>query len=236
MNISLLLYGKAGAGKSVLANTFPKALIFDFDNGHKQLQKAFPDNKVVTSKDGDMLDLLQNAIAQVEAGTFKYETIVIDSLTNLENMAIAQKKGMNKENWARNLYSGKGKNLSYTEWGDVSGSTIALLTYLRQQPINLVVITQIETTYNQDKQVYKPNLIGKGSDESVHFADIVGYMATSNGQSGVERYLHLTSTEDDNFIAKARVLKNQVEPIKNPHFDKLKKLVEDSKPDLTFED
>ena len=234
--ISLLIYGKAGAGKSVLAETFPKALVFDFDNGHKQLARAFPDNKVLNTNDGDLLGLLSQAIEQIQLGKFKYETVVIDSLTNLENIAIANKKGLNRENWASNLYTGKGKSLGYTEWGDVSGSTIALLTYLRQLPVNLVVITQVETTVDNGIQKFRPNLIGKGADESLHFADIVGYMSVSNGQDGAERYLHLTSTEDDRFIAKARVLQNSVKPIKNPNYTKLYDLIVKSKPSLKFED
>lgn len=236
--ISVLLYGKAGTGKSILAHTFPKPLIFDFDNGHKLYADKFPSSKVLTEEDGDLFSLLQEAIKKIEAGdkTFQYETIVIDSLTNAENKAVANAKGMNATNWVGQLYTGKGKALSYQDWGGISGSTIALFTYMRSLPINLVVITQIETAYDNGVQKFRPNLVGKGSDESLHFPDFVCFIQTKNGDKGIERYLHLSSTEDDNFIAKARLLGGNVEAIKNPSYKKIIDLVNKDKLNLNFND
>lgn len=226
--LSVLLYGKAGTGKTILASTFPNALVFDFDAGSKLYESHFPDNKYV--RGGDMIKMLQGAIQQVKNGTFKYDTIVIDSLTNLENEAIAAAKGNTSENWVTNLYSSGGRKLGYTEWGNISGSTISILTELRKYDINVVIITQISTGSDNGRNYYQPNLVGKGADEALHFPDFVVYMTkTEEG-----RFAHLNSNESDNFVAKARLVQGDIAPIKNPNYDKMIKLVEKQTNKLNF--
>jgi len=229
-NISLLLYGSAGSGKSILASTFPKPLVFDADNGHKiyEQQELFPDATYVR---GDkLMNYLTHAVKQIKAGSFKYKTIVIDSLTNLENIAIQQFKGYNSTNWETNLYSSRGKKLNYDDWGAVSSSTIAILTELRKLPVNVVIITQLAIRNDGGHEKYAPELVGKGTNESLHFADFVGFMSKTEDA----RLLHLNSTENDKFEAKARLALPNVQPIKNPHYDKLVSLIEEAKPNLQF--
>lgn len=229
--ISILVYGKAGSGKSIFASTFPNALVLDADNGHKQYQEHFKHTYVGADK---ALDALSKAVQQLEAGTFKFDTIIIDSLTNIENLAISRKKGIDPKNWGNNLYAGKANKLTYSDWGDVSGSTISMLTYLRQLPINLVIITQVETKDDEGREVYKPNLVGKGSDEALHFADMVGFMEVQNDVEGTSRYLHLSSSEGDRFLAKARTLQGHIEPIKNPNYEKLVQVAQQTNMKLDF--
>lgn len=232
--ISMLLYGQAGSGKSILANTFPKAVIFDFDNSHKRYKKHFADNTYVQGSEA--FKLLQIAIGQVIEGKNKFQTIVIDSLTNAENQAISIKKGINSQNWATSLYNSKGRKLNYDDWGDVSSSTVALFTELRSYPVNVVIITQVENVHDNGKMIAKPMLVGKGQDESLHFPDFVGYMSKQEGKDGVERYLHLSSHMNDSFVAKARLIQGDVEPIKNPSYEKIMKLIDNDKFNLNFND
>lgn len=241
MYISILVYGQAGSGKSIFASTFPNALVLDADNGHKLYEPHFPQHTYV--KSANCLSALQNAVVKLQKGEKletkdgkPIDTIIIDSLTNIENTAVANMKGLHSGNWSEYLYTGKGKKLDYNDWGGVSGSTIALLTYLRELPINLVVITQVETKLDGGKRIFSPNLIGKGADEALHFADFVGFMSVADGTEGAERYLHLTSTINDNFVAKSRTIQGATAPIKNPSYEKILKLVEKTKPKLNFTD
>lgn len=231
-NISMLLYGSAGSGKSIFASTFPKPLIFDFDNGHKiyESQNLFPKARYVRGEGSKMLSLLSKAVNQITEGTFKYETLVIDSLTNLENNAISRFKGLTKDNLSSHMYTSRGKKLGYDEWGNISGSTIALLTMLREYPVNLVVITQLASKFDNGTELYMPELAGKGTNESLHFPDFVGFM----GKQEDGRYLHLNSTDNDKFVAKARLGGIVPKPIKNPSYEKLHSLIKDSKPKLDF--
>ena len=230
--IHMLLYGNPGAGKTILASTFPKALYFDFDSGTQHYEDAFKENKYIR---GDkLIDYLAKAIEQVREGTFEYETIVIDSLTNLENNAIARFKGLNSSNWATNLYSSNQKKLFQDDWGNISGSTISMLSNIRDLPVNIVIITQIDTVKDNGTIKYAPSLVGKGQYESLHFADVVGYLFTKAGETKEERYLAVSATLDDNFYAKARILSGNAEPIKNPSYEKLVKLLQTEEVKLDF--
>ena len=217
MYISLLVYGRAGSGKSILASTFPKPLIIDADSSHRVYQesKAFPE--AVYVQGDNCIPALQKAIEQVKNKTNKFETIVIDSLTALENIAVSALKGFSSEKWEASLYSSRGRKLGYDEWGAVSGSSIAILTELRKYPINVVIVTQMATVSDNGSEKYYPELIGKGQNESLHFSDIVGFMETTEGG----RFLHLSSSTTDRFVAKARSLGGDLLPIKNPNYTKL---------------
>lgn len=226
----MLIYGSAGSGKSIFASTFPKPLIFDADNGHKiyEEQGLFPDAKYVR---GDKLMLyLVAAIDQIKKGKFEYKTIVIDSLTNLENIAIQSFKGYNSQNWETNLYSSRGKKLGFDDWGAVSSSTISVFTELRKLPVNVVIVTQLAIRNDGGHEKYAPELVGKGTNESLHFADFVGFMTKTEDA----RLLHLSSTENDKFDAKARLGVENVQAMKNPSYDKLIKLIKETKPNLQF--
>lgn len=235
MGISLLLYGKAGSGKSILASTFPKPLILDADGGHKiyQEKKMFPEAKYVGGK--MVFAGLQKAVSQIKAGENEFETLVIDSLTNLENMAITSLKGLGSNNWETGLYSNKGKKLYQDDWGAISGSTIAILTELRAYPINVVIITQLGVSNDGGVQKYVPQLVGKGEQESLHFSDIVGYMEVVEGTDGNDRLLHLTSTSNDKFTAKSRLGISDIPPMRNPSYEKIAELIKTTKVDLSFE-
>lgn len=228
--ISMLLYGLAGSGKSILASTFPNPLIFDIDNGHKlyQQKNLFPDAKYV--RGDNLISLLSEAMKQIREGTFKYKTIVIDSLSNLENLAISRFKGVTSENWSNNLYTSKGKQMGYTEWGNISGSSIAILTELRRYHINVVIITQVSRYSDGGIEKMKPELVGRGSDEALHYPDFVVFLENQTDA----RIAHLRSSQDDHFVAKARVANDKVKSIRNPHYNDFIELAVNTKPQLDF--
>lgn len=235
-NIAVLIYGAAGSGKSIFASTFPKPLILDADGGHKIYEASghFPDAIYIRGEKAVMTALVK-AVEQIEEGTNKFETLVIDSITNLENIAKANMKYREGRMSGEDLYTSSGKKLEWNEWGNISGSTIALLTWLRDFPVNIVAITQQQTTYDAGKKKFVPQLTGKSSDEALHFPDIVGYLEKqASGKDGLRRVLHLYSSTSDNFEAKSRGLGNAPEPIVNPNYDKLIERVQNSELELNF--
>lgn len=227
IGIKMLVYGAAGSGKSIFASTFPKPLILDTDGGHSvyQSQGTFPGATYIESS--QCIAALQKVIKMAREGKCEYETLVIDSLTAFENLAVSRIKGLDENNIARSLYSGSVYKLDYDDWAGVSGSTIALFSLLRSLPINVVMITQLAN--KGDKHL--PQLVGKGQNEALHYPDFVGYMAKTDDN---ERELHLTSKETDNFVAKARLGMSEVEPILNPNYDKIADLIGNQKVKLDF--
>lgn len=235
MNISILVYGGAGVGKSVFASTFPKPLIIDSDNGHKLYEesKTFPNATYV--RGDNCIPAIQRAVKQIKDGTNKFQTLVIDSLTALENQAVSKFSGRSSENWETTLYTNKGNKLNYDHWGNISGSSIALLTELKKYPVNIVVITQLSTHTVDGSEKYYPEVVGKTKNESLHFADFVCYMEKVEDSNGVVRLAHLNSTNNDPFVAKARLIGGYVQPMKNPSYEKLTKLISDQKSNLNFD-
>jgi hypothetical protein len=61
-------------------------------------------------------------------------------------------------------------------------------------------------------------------------------MEAIEGKEQTDRFLHLASTTSDNFVAKARSVGGDIEPIKNPSYTKLMKILEGSANKLNFED
>lgn len=232
--IHALIYGEPGSGKSIFASTFPKCLYFDYDRGAKQYESAFPDNKYLDS--GDLTGLLAVAIDQIKRGKFEYKTIVIDSLTNLENLAIGHFRGLDYQNWSKKLYSGNQRKMDYDDWGNISGSTITLLSYMRTLPVNVVIIAQIDMVKEDKKVRYLPNLNGKGQLESLHFADVAGFLYRSPGEKGDERYLSISSNIESKFFAKSRVLSGKQDDIKFPTYEKLVKVLGNTENKLYFGD
>ncbi len=94
IKLKVLVYGQSGTGKTYFAGTFPKPYFFDFDNGMKTLRGKDIEYDTYA-------DVLRNGIA-VESAIQKYEaklnqvivdhkfdTLVIDSVTLLEDMMMA---------------------------------------------------------------------------------------------------------------------------------------------------
>lgn len=218
--IHLLLYGEPGSGKTVFASTFPKCLYFDFDGGTESYREAFPDNLYLTHADGDLISFLGSALEKAQDGTLEYDTIVVDSLTNVENETVMRYRGYDRKDWISSLYGENRQQVTYHQWGNISGSSIALITRMRNLPVNIVIITQIDTiTEGEGFTRYRPSLIGKGSLEALHFADAVGFMRTEKN----EPVIHFAQSQHDNFFAKARTVKGRIDPIQYPDYDKVYK-------------
>lgn len=226
--IHMLLYGDAGSGKSILASTFPKCLYFDFDRGTTRYEKHFSGNKYLRGE--GLISTLQKALQKAKEGTLEYETIVLDSLTNLEKMAINKFKGLGVDDWNRSLYRDSNKKLEYDGWGNISGSTTAILSHMRDLPVNVVIITQIAKDKEGLVAKKQPDLIGKSVMESLHFADVVGYLYKEDNT----RYLAINARESDRFYAKARTLAGEQPPIEKPNYEKLAKVLGQDEIKLEF--
>lgn len=227
--IHMLIYGAPGAGKTIFASTFPDCLYFDFDNGvRKTYINHFKKNTYLKDK-SKMMKYLIKAIDQVKKGENKFKTIVIDSLTNLENIAIGEFKDLGVNNWDRGLYK-RTKKLEYDDWGSISGSTISFLSNMRELDVNVVVITQIDRITDKGIIKHAPSLIGKGQLESLHFADAVGYMYIEDDN----RYIALTASDNDTYYAKSRTLEGKIKDIKNPNFEKVRDKLNSNKFNLNF--
>ncbi len=86
----VLLHGPSGTGKTRMASTFPKPIIFDIEGGTMSIDKGL--DVAVVAKEQITLDSLTQYIDWLATPDAKdYETVVIDSLTHLQNIFLEQK-------------------------------------------------------------------------------------------------------------------------------------------------
>jgi phage nucleotide-binding protein len=97
-HVKILVYGKAGVGKTRLISTAPKPFIIDTDQGTLSLSdKDIPMKKIETMED---FDTLLNLI-KTSPNFDKIETIVLDSLSALALIVYNEAGKANKNNMAK---------------------------------------------------------------------------------------------------------------------------------------
>lgn len=236
--ISIMVYGDSGSGKSIIAATFPKSLYFDFDSSCMRIRKMFPDNKYITPLDGyspkKMLELFKGALDQIKNGEFKYDTIVVDSISSLEESVINGYQGTSGE-LGSNLYTIR-KKLNYDKWGAVSSTTLDLVKNLRRYGINVVFTAEVALKQLQGDEGDRkyPAVTGKSATKLVHKFDYVGHLEVTKENKKTARYLAFQN--DEKYQAKGRFDGEVPDPIKNPNYDKIIDLVENYEGELNFND
>jgi len=121
--LKLLLYGAPGVGKTWLAGSCPKPLVFDFDGGAASL--AGRDVDVV---DQPNTEEFQGQVAWlIEQQGAGYQTIILDTLTAAQKLTTVE-------------LMGSSDRMSQQLWGDTLSIWRKLLISLESLPCNLVVI------------------------------------------------------------------------------------------------
>lgn len=82
LKLKVLVYGKSGTGKTTFASSFPKPYFFDCDNG--MLSQRGKDVEYDVYSEYPVFVKKLNELEKSDT----YETLVVDSVTNLEKMVI----------------------------------------------------------------------------------------------------------------------------------------------------
>lgn len=85
----VLVHGPSGAGKTRFASTFPKPIIFDIEAGTMSVDKEL-DVAVVGKDQITLASLLEYVDWLATPDAKEYESVVIDSLTHLQNIFLAE--------------------------------------------------------------------------------------------------------------------------------------------------
>ncbi len=80
--LKLLLFGPAKVGKTTLAATAPKALFLDTEGGTMSVRDTDADVLPITS-----WEVMQNATKELIMGGHGYESVILDSVTMLQEIA-----------------------------------------------------------------------------------------------------------------------------------------------------
>jgi hypothetical protein len=142
-----LFYGINGTGKTTVAGTFPKPiLVIDVnDEGDESLEDV-DDVRVFRPS---TYEELESAFWWLEANPQEYKTVVIDTLTQVQDLVV-------KEVAAKSPKKKKGKkpgawgSMSQQMWGQASDMMKTLIMQFRSLPIDVVFLAQQKTIEVED--------------------------------------------------------------------------------------
>ncbi len=150
--LKLLIYGKTGSGKTTACAKLPKPIILLTEiNGLASIRRANPDADVMMIKSWTefkyTLVALENQLAQ---GNCPYESIVLDSLTNLQEMIIEEVK----------VETGS-DHLEYKGWGMAINRTVTAVKSVNILALHSAVICLADEYMDGDKRCIAPSVAGK---------------------------------------------------------------------------
>lgn len=213
------LFGPPGAGKTVLAAGAPKPLLMDVEGGARSLMnhESLRDTTVLPISAYKEIEEVIWEFREDEALKEKYETLIIDTGTELQAMLLSQiLKEKNLKDSSRNAYAAQ--QLDYKENTEMLRRLIVALRDLQMHVI--IIAHSIEDKDESDGRIYtRPAFTPKLAGTVKGLMDVQGYLtAGANKQGDVERFLQVHPA--NNVQAKCRVGGLPV-VIKNPSMDML---------------
>lgn len=169
--IKALLYGQPGMGKTTIAISSPKPLLFDFDNGVHRVNYAHLQNvdTVQITSYQDFIDVLNNE------DLTPYETFVIDTggkaLDFMAEYIIKRNPKMGRANGTLTLQG----------YGERKAEFSALVKRVSMMNKHIIFVAHRDTKTEGDETRYTPQFGGSSYDSLVTELDLVGYME-ANGR------------------------------------------------------
>jgi hypothetical protein len=199
----MLVYGRAGVGKTVLAGTaslVPEmcpVLFVDVEGGTMSVAARNMDVDVVRVQGWDDMQVVYDELYK---GNVQYQTVVLDSLTEIQKFSMLEimEKLVKVERDRDPEIPG------LREWGKNIEQIRRLVRAFRDLPVNTIFTALMMENRNPRTglTVKAPQLSGKLSGEVAGFLDIVLFMYLKNVEGEQQRLLLSQQTEDT--VAKDR--------------------------------
>lgn len=200
---NVLIYGESGAGKTTLAGSadqvpeMRKVLFLDVEGGTLSLRSRYPNVDSVRIKSWDDMQAVYNELYLNNHG---YNTVVLDSLTEVQKMSMdtIMKKLVEQHEDRDADVPG------IREWNINIEQTRKFVRLFRDLPVNTIFTALSKADKNPRTGVSrtKPYLSGKVADEVAGFLDIVAYLYTKEVDGSQKRMLLCGATQDN--VAKDR--------------------------------
>jgi phage nucleotide-binding protein len=218
--LNLLIYGDSGIGKTTLAGSadvvaeMSPTLVVDVEGGTESLRHAYPNVDVVRVKTWNEM---QQVYDELHAGRHKYQTVILDSLTEIQKFSMMQ--------IMFDLIEKKGEEVDpdvpgMREWGKNIEQIRRFVRGFRDLPMNAIFTSLAKEDKNPrtGKSKTMPSLSGKVAAEVPAFLDVVLYYYIKRVDD-VEKRL-LLSTPTETIIAKDRTARLPV-VIEDPTMSKI---------------
>lgn len=237
-HLTALFYGLSGSGKTTLSGTFPgPVLVLDIGDKGTESISDVEDCEVMEIDSWDDLEMTYWFLKESEG---KYKTVVLDTVTNLQQLAIAKVNDGDAD-----------AKMGFKEWGDVVTLMKEWLVNFRDLGINVVFLAQERKFNVNEDEGIDDNLllpeIGPRLTPSLssHLASIVSVVGntfirariekrtTTNrrGKELIEEYevpeYSLRVGPNPYYVTKVRKPKGFTVPetVEDPTYDKLIKLI-----------
>lgn len=202
--IKALFYGQSGTGKTVAAGSFPDPCIIDCENGWKSIKAVHgytPPVVPVKGKAG-----LVEAYNELASGNHGFKTVIIDSLTDLNQYIVNDviERNPTRRRDSKDIPA----QLDWTE----SGRIMEKMVYLfRDLPMHVVFIAG-ERTFGGDGQDIRilPNVSPSLAEKLPHLVDVTLYTSVVTGEDGAREYVGQT------IPAKGRFAKDRSNSLPTP--------------------
>lgn len=167
--VRLMIYGGSGIGKTVFGSTAPKPLFLAVEDGLLSLSDKKAQYVKITSLQ-DMTDILkalkEDKLLDSKGKPIEYETIVIDSLTAVQDVVIRNVTG--------------GRQPSMNQWGDFSDKMAVILKgfcSLDKHIIFTCLASEKNAEDDEGKEYtrFQPELFGKLAEKAQAMMDFVAY-------------------------------------------------------------
>jgi len=191
--VKMLVYGESGTGKTRLASTFPKVLFLDIDKGMSSVTEH------VDAVDIDNFHQLEEAYAFLKSGEHEYETVVIDTLNEMQR--IAMRATVADFPQIRRSYDDLP---SMSDYGKMLHEFLELTRDFVHLPLRVVLLAQVNSR-QFDTDVLMPQLVGKNSAREVaRKMDVIGYIEKSDHEDQAGHKLAQIVFDADNYVTKDR--------------------------------
>lgn len=156
--VAALIYGQSGMGKSTLACSAPKPVVFDFDGGITRVLDAY---QVPTVQIDSFAQALE-ALKEVEAAGDEYQTIVIDTASKMIDSITTHVCGT--------------ATPKIQQWGLINAEFKSFNRAVQSMGKNIVYIAQREVEKDGDVNRYVPQFRASNYKDVICDLDVCGYM------------------------------------------------------------
>lgn len=139
---STALYGRSSTGKTTLASTYPKPILYFNirDNGTDSISDVEDIDVVEIETSEELKEQILWLHKQAERGKLIYKTVVLDTMTQLQSILVEEMGAKKKLKGSKR--AGDFGTLHKQDWGAIAGDLKAVIMDIRNLPVESVFIAQ----------------------------------------------------------------------------------------------